>query len=38
MYYSSITFNKDSERLFMDQNGILVECQLPCVDYFDFNR
>ncbi len=37
MYYSSITLNKDSERLFIDQNGIYVECQLTCVDNFDFN-
>ena len=37
MYYSSITLNKDSEQLFIDKNGILVECLLTYVDDFDFN-
>ena len=37
MYCSSNTFNKDSERLFIDQNGILVECHSTYVDDFDFN-
>ena len=36
--YSSNTFNKDSERLFIDRNGILVECRLAYVDEFDFNN
>lgn len=37
MFYYSNPFNKDNEQLFIDKNGILVECQLPYVDDLDFN-
>lgn len=38
MYYSSKTSNKVSEQLFIDKNGILVECCRTYVDDFDFNH
>ena len=37
IYYSSNTSNKVSEQLFMDENGILVECRSAYVDGFDLN-